>query len=132
MSYHSFVINHYVNKAKVEGHIDGFNDVTGNPYDFTVMTDKEVLDAITEQFTYTKLVQDPDTGAYETRHYPLTIFNITLPSVEFFKNNKTGGMEPTILDVPQNRFATKEDRESNDPSLMYLNANYDMTQQESE
>jgi hypothetical protein len=96
------------------------------------MTDKEILDAITLQFSYSKLVQDPNTGAYETRYYPLTIFSITLPSAEQFQNARTGGMEPTILDVPQNRFATKEDKEKNDPALMYLNADYDLTQQESE
>lgn len=132
LKYHDFVVQYYVNKAKNEGKIDGFNDKNGRPYDFSLMTDKEILDAITLQFSYSKLVQDPNTGAYETRYYPLTIFSITLPSAEQFQNARTGGMEPTILDVPQNRFATKEDKEKNDPALMYLNADYDLTQQESE
>lgn len=132
LKYHDFVIQYYINKAKSEGRIDGFNDKNGRPYDFSLMTDKEILDAITLQFSYSKLVQDPNTGVYETRHYPLTIFSITLPSAEQFQNARTGGMEPTILDVPQNRFATKEDKEKNDPALMYLNADYDLTQQESE
>lgn len=74
-------------------------------------TDKDVRNAVTQLFTYRKVIHDQD-GTSTIIRQPLSIFQMMTPLHDTFKNYKTGLTEKTITNIPSGRFVTKTDKQS--------------------
>lgn len=134
-TYHEYLVNKYVNRAINDGYIAGLIDITDPSYDkddqstwkeidFRGWSDVQIREFFEQLFTYERSYFDKN-GMPQTSIEPLSIFTYITPSVNSFKNSKTGQIEPTIVYNPTGRFSKKDD-----PSGTFVNNDYDTTRGE--
>ena len=132
MTYHRYLVNKYTNRAINDGYIAGLIDITDPSYDkddtstwkeidFRGWNDVQIREFFEQLFTYERSYFDKN-GMPQTSIEPLSIFTYITPSVDSFKNSKTGQIEPTIVYNPTGRFSKKDD-----PSGIFVNNDYDTT-----
>lgn len=135
MTYHEYLVNKYTNRAINDGYIAGLIDLTDPSYDkddqstwkeidFRGWNDVQIREFFEQLFTYERSYFDKN-GMPQTAIEPLSIFTYITPSVNSFKNSKTGQIEPTIVYNPTGRFSKKDD-----PSGTFVNNDYDTTRGE--
>lgn len=135
MTYHEYLVNKYINRAINDGYIAGLIDITDPSYDkddqstwkeidFRGWSDVQIREFFEQLFTYERSYFDKN-GMPQTSIEPLSIFTYITPSVNSFKNSKTGQIEPTIVYNPTGRFSKKDD-----PSGIFVNNDYDTTRGE--
>lgn len=135
MTYHEYLVNKYTNRAINDGYIAGLIDITDPSYDkddqstwkeidFRGWNDVQIREFFEQLFTYERSYFDKN-GMPQTAIEPLSIFTYITPSVNSFKNSKTGQIEPTIVYNPTGRFSKKDD-----PSGTFVNNDYDTTRGE--
>lgn len=135
MTYHEYLVNKYTNRAINDGYIAGLIDITDPSYDkddqstwkeidFRGWSDVQIREFFEQLFTYERSYFDKN-GMPQTSIEPLSIFTYITPSVNSFKNSKTGQIEPTIVYNPTGRFSKKDD-----PSGIFVNNDYDTTRGE--
>ena len=132
MTYHEYLVNKYVNRAINDGYVAGLIDITDPSYDkddqstwkeidFRGWNDVQIREFFEQLFTYERSYFDKN-GMPQTSIEPLSIFTYITPSVDSFKNSKTGQIEPTIVYNPTGRFSKKDD-----PYGIFVNNDYDTT-----
>jgi len=100
MTYHRYLVNKYTNRAINDGYIAGLIDITDPSYDkddqstwkeidFRGWNDVQIREFFEQLFTYERSYFDKN-GMPQTSIEPLSIFTYITPSVDSFKNSKTG------------------------------------------
>lgn len=124
ITFQQYLIEHYTQHAIDEGQIPGLMDEQDNPIMFNQWSEKEIRDFFFNLFSIEKIQKDGSTGNNYIEYKPLSVFGYLKPLQHiFFDKNKKP--HPTIIHIPQGRFAHKHSNE-------FINENYNELENQSE
>lgn len=105
LTFRTWLINKYTDEAFRTGQVTGLIDEsTGNPIDFSGLTQLEIKNHISKLLSYQKTYWDKEGNVDHIEYEPLTIFSILSPKHDTFLNGRTGRKEHTVILVGNGRF----------------------------